>query len=59
MRTGIDNSTFMYYDSAYVTTNSSDIDYFNYDIDLNLYLDFNNNIKSSNLKKKGTKPYKI
>ena len=52
MRTGIDNSTFMYYDSAYITANSSDIDYFNYDIDLNLYLDFNNNIKSANLKEK-------
>lgn len=52
MWTGIDNSTFMYYDSAYIITNSSQIDFFNYDIDLNLYLDFNNNIKSANLEEK-------
>ena len=52
IRTGINDSTFKYYDSAFIRSNSSEVDFIDYDIDLSLYLDFNNNINSANLEEK-------
>ena len=52
MWSGNNNSTFDYYDSAFIKSDPSETDFINYDIDLSLYLDFNNNIKSANLEEK-------
>ena len=52
MRNGIDNSTFICKDTTYIHSNPLKADFINYDFDLSLYLDFNNNINSANLEEK-------
>ncbi len=45
MRNGIAKSTFICKDTTYIHSNPLKADFINYDFDLSLYLDFNNNIK--------------
>ena len=52
MRNGIAKSTFICKDTTYIHSNPLKADFINYDFDLSLYLDFNNNINSANLEEK-------